>query len=95
MPSLPNILKIFQERDLKICPTLVSGTYAMLRIRSAGEIMNYFNFYSIQADSLHACVPISVPNSFSTKMLVWKVGHVTIDVLINNRGGSQWAEIHF
>ncbi len=29
MPNLPNILKIFQESDLKICPTLVLGTYAM------------------------------------------------------------------
>ncbi len=26
---LTNILKIFQESDLTICPTLVSGTYAM------------------------------------------------------------------
>ncbi len=26
---LTNILKIFQESDLKICPTLVLGTYAM------------------------------------------------------------------
>ncbi len=26
---LTNISKIFQESDLKICPTLVSGTYAM------------------------------------------------------------------
>ncbi len=26
---LTNILKIFQESDLKICPILVSGTYAM------------------------------------------------------------------
>ncbi len=52
-----------------------------VRIRSAGEIMNYFNCYSMQADSLHACVPISVLNSFSTKMLVRQVGHVIIDTL--------------
>ncbi len=51
-----------------------------MRIRSAGEIMNYFDFYSMQADSLHACIPISVLNSFSTKMLVRQVGHVTIDM---------------
>ncbi len=73
---LTNILKIFQESDLKICPTLVSGTYAI-----AGEIMNYFDFYSMQAYSLHACVSISVLNSFSTKMLVRQVGHLTIDIL--------------
>ncbi len=40
-----------------------------MRIRSAGEIMNYFDFYSMQADSLHARVPISILNSFLTKML--------------------------
>ncbi len=51
-----------------------------MRIRSAGEIMNYFDFYSMQADSLHACVPIPVLNSFSTKMLVRQVGHVTTDM---------------
>ncbi len=51
-----------------------------MRIRSAGEIMNYLDFYSMQSDSLHACVPISVLNSFSTKMLVRQVGHVTIDI---------------
>ncbi len=50
-------------------------------IRSAGEIMNYFDFYSMQADSLHACVPIPGINSFSTKMLVKQVGHVTIEVI--------------
>ncbi len=50
-----------------------------MRIRSAGGIMNYFDFYSMQADSLHACVPISVLNSFSTKMLIRQVKHVTID----------------
>ncbi len=53
-----------------------------MRIRSAGEIMNYFDFYSMQADSLHACVPISVLNSLLTKMLVRQVGHVTIDITI-------------
>ncbi len=51
-----------------------------MRIRSTGEIMNYFDFYSMQADSLHARVSISVLNSFSTKMLVRQVGHVTIDI---------------
>ncbi len=56
------------------------GYSCNIRIRSAGEIINYFDFYSMQADSLHACVPISVLNSFLTKMLVRQVGHVTIDI---------------
>ncbi len=76
---LTNILKIFQESDSKICPTLVFRYLCNVRTRSAGEIMNYFDFNSMQADSPHACVPISVLNSFSTKMLVRQVGHVTID----------------
>ncbi len=57
-----------------------------MRIRSAGEIMNYFDFYSMPADSLHAWVPISLLNSFSTKMLVRQVGHVTINMLENKCG---------
>ncbi len=77
---LTNILKIFPESDLKICPTLVFGYLCDVRIRSAGEMTNYFDFYSMQADSLHVCVPISVLNSFSTKILVRQVGHVTIEL---------------
>ncbi len=57
------------------------GYLCNVRIRSAGEIMNYFDFYSMQADSLRACVPISVLNSFLTKMLVRLVGPVTIDIV--------------
>ncbi len=62
-------------------PNFGFGYLCNVRIHSAREIMNYFNFYSMQADSLHACVPISVLNSFSTKMLVKQVGHVTIDMI--------------
>ncbi len=53
---LTNILKIFQESDLKICPTLVSerfkdlpnfgfGYLCNVRIRSTGKIMNYFDLF--------------------------------------------------
>ncbi len=62
-------------------PNFGFGYLCNVRIRSAGEIMNYFDFYAMQADSLHACVPISIFNSFSTKMLVKQVGHVTIDII--------------
>ncbi len=56
--------------------------------RSAGEIMNYFDFYSMQADSLHVCVPISV------KMLVRQVGHVTIEMsIIFNDEATVWVLI--
>ncbi len=61
-------------------PNCGFGYLRNVRIRSANEIMNYFDFYSMQADSLHACVCISVFNSFLTKMLVRQVGHVTIDL---------------
>ncbi len=58
-------------------PNFGFGYVCNVHIRSAGAIMNYFDFYSMQADSLHARVPISVLNSFLTKMLVRQVGHVT------------------
>ncbi len=59
-----------------------------MRIRSTGEIMNYFDFYLMQADGLHACVPISALNSFSTKMLVRQVGHVTINLMYFKKRNS-------
>ncbi len=81
MPSLPNQhFKNFPGERFKDLPNFGFGYLCNVRIPSAGEIMNYFDFYAMQADSLHACVRIFVLNSFSTKMLVRQVGHVTIDM---------------
>ncbi len=78
---LPNYhFKNFPGERFKDLPNFGFGYLCNVRTRSAGEIMNYFDFYSMQADNLHAYVPISVPNSFSTKMLVRQVGHVIIDM---------------
>ncbi len=85
MPNLPNQhFKNFPGERFKDLPKCGFGYLCNVHIRSAGEIMNYFDFYSMQADSLYACVPISVLNSFLTKMLVRQVGHVTIDLLDDN-----------
>ncbi len=65
MPNLPNYhFKNFPGEQFKDLPKCGFGYLCNVRIRSAGEIMNYFYFYLMQAGSLHACVPISVLNSF-------------------------------
>lgn len=43
--------------------------------------MNYFAFRSMQADSLHACRPVSAPNSFLKKMSLTQNVYVTIDMM--------------
>ncbi len=79
---MPNLhLKNFPGDRFKDLPNFGFRYLCNVRIRFAGEIRNYFDVYSMQADILHACVPISVLNSFSTKMLVRQVGHVTIDIM--------------
>ncbi len=81
MPNLPHShFKNFPGERFTGSPNIGFGYLCHVCIRFAGEMINYCDFYSMQADSLHVCVPISVLNTFLTKMLVRQVGHVTIDM---------------